>query len=214
MRQQLAAILWRELRLRLRGGGWAAAAGLFAVTAGLAPLSLGRDPELLATAAPAVLWLAASLSLLIGFDALYEEDLKSGGMALYRLSPVPLPLTLLLKTLAAWIVTCLPLAILAPVLLAAFGVERPMMGGLGFVLGTPGLALIASSVGALCAGLRRGTALFVFLALPLFIPALVFGPQATSETALGPLLFLAAFSLQAIAICPFVAAAAIRTNMS
>lgn len=208
------ALFRRELALRLRGGGWAASLGLFAVAGGLAPLGLGRDAALLAQAGPGVLWLAASLSLLLGLDGLYEEDVRAGGLDVLRLSVLPLPLVMLVKMTAGWGAACLPLALASPVLLTAFGVPpgAAAAGALGFLLGTPALALIAGTIGALCAGLRRGTGLLVFLALPLFVPALVFGPASAGDAPGAPLLLLAAFSLQTLAVCPFVAAAAMRSQ--
>jgi heme exporter protein B len=208
------AVLRRELTLRLRGGGWAASLGLFAAACGLAPLALGRDPDLLREAGPAILWLAASLACLLGLDGLYEEEVAAGGMDVLRLSPAPLPLVMLAKALGGWAAACLPLVLAGPVVLLAFGLEagRAAYGTLALLLGTPALALVAGAVGALCAGLRRGTGLLVFLALPLFVPALVFGPAAAGQVPLAPLLLLAAFSLQALAACPFVAAAAIRAQ--
>ena len=71
---------------------------------------------------------------------------------------------------------------------------------------------LAGTIGALCAGVRRGTGLLVFLALPLFVPCLVFGPATAGEAPGAPLLLLGAFSLQALAVCPFVAAGAIRAQ--
>lgn len=209
-----SAAFLREWRLKARGGGWAAAVGLFAVAGGLAPLALGRDPEFLAAAGPAILWLSAILSLLIGLDGLYEEDFRTGGLAVYRLSPLPFPLVMLIKTAAAWCATCLPLVLIAPALLIAFGAEDPLSGTLGFLLGTPGLALLAASLGALCAGMRRGAALIVFLALPLLTPALVFGPASAGASPLVPLLILGAFSLQALALSPFIASAALKAQMA
>lgn len=210
----IAAVFRREWRLRIRGGGWAASVGLFAVAGSLSPLALGRDPDLLAAAAPAILWIATLFSVLIALDGLYEEDVRTGGLALYRLSTVPLPVVVLTKTVAVWITGCGPLLLVAPVLLLAFGAVDPVSGALGFLLGTPGLVLVSSAVGAFCAGMRRGTALLVFLSLPLLAPALVFGPASAGSPAAVPLLVLGAFSLQAVAICPFVAAAALKAQMS
>jgi heme exporter protein B len=210
----VAAVFLRELKLRLRGGGWAATVGLFSISAGLAPLALGRDAAFLAATAPPLLWLTAALTLLIGLDGLFDDDLRSGAFAIYRLSSPPFALIIAVKMLAGWIAACLPLVCVAPILLTAFGVERPILGALGFLAGTPALALLAGAVAALCAGLRRGTSLLVFLALPLFGPALVFGPQTAGPEPLVPFLILGAYSLQALAVCPFVAAAAIRTQMA
>nr|WP_281373754.1 heme exporter protein CcmB [Parvularcula dongshanensis] len=204
----------RELRLRLRGGGWAASLGLFVLACALAPLGLGRDEALLRAAGPGLLWLTASLSLLLGLDGQHEEDVRAGGLDLLRLSSLPLPVSMLVKMAAGWVSACLPLVLVSPVLLFAFG-ATPMQGAagaLGLLLGTPALALLAGTIGALCAGVRRGTGLLVFLALPLFVPCLVFGPAAAGEAPGAPLLLLGAFSLQALAICPFVAAGAIRAQ--
>ena len=207
------ALLRREARLRARGGGWAASLGLFAAAGAVAPLALGRDAGLLAAAGPGVLWLAAALSVLLGLDGLYEEEVSGGGLDVLRLSPLPLPVVALVKMAAAWVSCGLPLVLLSPVLLYAFGAPpgAGLRGALGFLLGTPALALLAGAAAALCAGLRRGTGLLVFLALPLFVPALVFGPAAAGAEPLGPLLFLGAFSLLCLAACPLVAAGALRS---
>lgn len=210
----LAATFQRELKLRLRGGGWASSLGLFIAATGLAPLALGRDPALLAATGPALMWIAACLSLLMGLDGLYEEDLRAGGLATYRLTPQPLALTILMKMMAAWITTCVPLIVASPVILFAFGVETGWVGMAAVAMGTPALAVLAGTIGALCAGLRRGSALIVFLSFPLFAPALVFGPATTGDAPLIPLLVLGVFSLQAIALCPIIAAAALRTHMN
>lgn len=210
----IRAIFVRELALRLRGGGWAAAAGLFIVATGLAPLALGRDAELLAATGPGVMWLAAALALLIGLEAAYEDDLRSGALGVYMLSPVPLPLVVLIRMAAQWLTACLPLCVLAPIMLAAFGAPNVLAGALGFWVGTPALALLAGATGAVCAGLRRGTALVVFLSLPLFLPALVFGPASAMADPQVPLLVLGAFSLQMLAVAPFFAAAALRNQMA
>ena len=206
------ALLARELALRARGGGWAASLGLFVVAGGLAPLALGRDAQLLAAAGPGVLWLAAALSVLLGLDGLYEEEVASGGLDLLRLSPLPLPVVVLVKMVGGWLSACLPLVLASPVLLYAFGAAPAdgARGALGFLLGTPALALLAGAVSALCAGVARGTGLLVFLALPLFVPVLVFGPAASGDAPGSSLLFLAAFSLLCVAACPAVAAAALR----
>ncbi|MEM9421353.1 MAG: heme exporter protein CcmB, partial [Pseudomonadota bacterium] len=176
------AIFLRELRLRLRGGGWAASLGLFSVFLMLSPLALGRDLSLLSNAAPALLWLTASLALLVGLDGLFEEDLRNGGLSLYRLTPLPLSMIILLKMAAGWVAACGPLILAAPALYFFFGVEPMLWGMAGFAVGTPALALLAGTIGALCAGLRRGAALLVFLCLPLFTPALVFGPASAGES--------------------------------
>lgn len=210
----LSALLRRELALRARGGGWAASLGLFAVAGGLAPLALGREPALLAAAGPGWLWIAACLSLLLGLDGLYEEEVAGGGLDVLALAGPPLPLVALIKMIGGWVSCCIPLGAGAPLLLLGYGASpaEAAFGGLGFLVGSPALALLAGTVSALCANLRRGTGLLVFLALPLFVPTLVFGPASASDAPLGPLLFLGAFSLLCVGICPLIAAGALRAQ--
>ena len=210
----VTALLRREVRLRLRGGGWAVALGFFAVVCGVAPLALGREPSLIAAAGPGVIWVAAALSVLLGLDGLYEEDRAGGALDAIRLSPAPLAAYVLAKALAGWLATGLPLALLSPLVLLTFGRTGPeaAWGALGLLIGTPALALLATALGALTASLRRAAGLVVFLALPLFVPALVFGPDTMSARPGGAILLLGAFSLQALAVCPFVGAAALRAG--
>ena len=205
-------VMLREWRLRARGGGWAASLGLFLGVCGLAPLAFGREAELLSAAGPGLVWIAAGLALLIGLDGLYEEERASGGLDVLRLSAVPLPLVVLAKAIAAWATAGLPLVLAAPLALVAYGrsAEEALFGTLGLLLGTPALALLATAIGALAAGVRRGTGLVVFLCLPLFVPAFVLGPSSAGTAPGGALLLLAAFSLQALAVCPFVGAAGLR----
>ena len=208
------AVLARALRLRLRGGGWAASLGLFVTACALAPLALGRDEALLAAAGPGLVWIAASLSVLLGLDGSFEEDARSGALDVQRLSPLPLPLALLAHAVAGWLTACLPLALASPLLLAGFGTSGggAASGALGLLLGTPALALTATALGAMLSGLRRGTGLLVVLALPLFVPSLVFGPAACGREPGVPLLMLAASSLLALAVCPALAAAGLKAQ--
>ena len=212
MTAPLLSLLARECRLRLRGGGWAASLGLFAAACGLAPLALGREPQLIAAAGPAFVWIAAALATLLGLDGLYEEDRAGGALDVIRLGPAPLWTYVLAKAAAGWGAACLPIVLLSPLVFLGFGRSgaEAASGALGLLLGTPALALLAAALGALASGVRRGTGLVVFLGLPLFVPALVFGPDAAGERPGGALLLLAAFSLQALAVCPLIGALGLR----
>ncbi|MCQ8185783.1 heme exporter protein CcmB [Parvularcula maris] len=205
------ALLIRELRLRARQGGWAVSCGVFLATGLMAPLALGGEPALLREAAPGALWLLLGLSMFLGLEGLFEDDLRGGVFERLILSPLALSEVMLIKLGAAWAFLAGPLLVAVPVLLLAYGAAP--IGALAFLLASPGLVLTSGVVSALASGQRRGGPLLVFCALPLIVPALVFGPQA-GEAGLLPFLILAAHSLVAVAVCPFLAAAAIRLQLT
>ncbi len=213
-----AIILFRqEISLRLRGSAGPAALGLFILAGALSPLALGTDASLLQNVAVGLVWVFASLAALLGLEGLFQEDLAEGRFAVLRLTPLPLWLVMLVMMLAYWLVVCAPVIIAVLPIGFLFGLEPAMSWRLmaSLALGTPALAFIGASLAAICAGLQRGTGLVIFLALPFFAPALIFGAFAagSGDNSLAAFQFLAAFSLISIAACPFLAAWAIKENM-
>src|SRR5262249_28130964 len=106
---------------------------------------------------------------------------------LLLLAPWPLELAALAKCTVHWIVTGLPLAVLAPLLGVAFGLDAPSLLALAATLlvGTPTLSLIGGLAAALTLGARRSGALLALLALPLCVPSLIFGAGAVESIATG-----------------------------
>lgn len=205
------ALIVREAILRARQGGWAIGAGLFAALGALAPLAIGGDAELLRAAGPGLLWIILGVSVFLGVEGLFEDDLRSGAIDQLVLSPLSLAEAVFIKLAVAWAFLAVPLLFAMPLLLLAYG--GSLFGIAALFLASPGLVATAGTVSALAAGQRRGAPLLVFCALPLIIPALVFGPQA-GEGGAVPFLVLGAYSLQAIAVCPLLTAAAIRLQLT
>ena len=205
------ALFVREVTLRARQGGWAVGAGLFIALGTLAPLSIGSETALLSQVGPGVLWIILGVSVFLGVEGLFEDDLKGGVMEQLILSRTSLSEVMLVKLTVAWLFLALPLLLAAPLLLLAYGAS--LSGTFALLLASPGLVFTAGVVSALASGQRRGGPILVFCALPLIVPALVFGPQA-GEAGLLPFLVLAAYSLQALAVCPLLASAAIRLQLS
>ena len=154
---------------------------------------------------------------LLSLDRLFAADFEDGSLDLLLLAPWPLELAGLAKCCAHWIVTGLPLAILAPVLGVAFGLEPSVLMALAVTLlvGTPTLSLIGGLAAALTLGARKSGALLALLALPLCVPTLIFGAGAVEALATGGdfgshLAVLAALALVALATTPWAIAAALR----
>ena len=213
-----AALLARDLRLvGRRPGDVMVVLAFFVVATVLFPLGIGPETNLLARIAAGILWCAALFASLLSLDRLFAADYEDGALDLLLLAPWPLELAALAKCLAHWIVTGLPLALLAPLMGVVFGLSGAGLGALSLTLlvGTPTLSLIGGLAAALTLGARRGGALLALLALPLCVPTLIFGASAVEAVAMGEgflthLAILAALALLALATLPWAIAAALR----
>lgn len=215
------AVLGRDLAIARREGGEALLAVIFFILGTvLFPLGVGPEPQLLAAVAAGLIWVMALLATLLALDRLFQADWRDGALELMAISPESLTVIVAAKCLAHWLLTGLPMAVAAP--LMALLLNLPPDGWLTLVaallLGGPALSLIGAVCAALLVGARRGGVLMTLLALPLYIPTLIFGAGAV-EAAVGGfdasahLALLGATTLAAMALCPWAAAAALRHAM-
>lgn len=130
----------------------------FLMVATLFPLGVSPDPTFLAEVAPGVVWVAALLATLLSMDSLFRSDFEDGTLEQTLLSPQPLFIVVLAKVLAHWMMSGLPLTLLAPLLGVMLFLPGEGMGGLmiSLLLGTPTLSLIGAIGAALTVGLRKG----------------------------------------------------------
>jgi heme exporter protein B len=218
----LGLILRRELALSWAGGGGPLLAlGFYLAMASLLPLALGADPVRLAAVAPGFAWLVLALASLLSLERMFERDFEDGALDLIALGPAPLEMTAFAKGLAQWVTIAAPLALLAPVIVAALGAPMglaPIVAASGLIGGLS-FCLLGGVGAALSLGSRRGGVLIALIVLPLFTPPVVFGAGAIEAFAAGldwrtPLLLLLAYGLAATALCPFAMAAAARNALS
>ncbi len=217
-----AALALRDLRLLWRRRGDALQPALFAVlVVVLFSLALGGEAELLAQVAAAVLWVAVLLSGLLALDTLFRGDAEDGSLEQWMLAPVPLAWLVLVRTAMHWATTALPLLLAAPLLAELLQLPRVQLPTLlaALALGTPLLSLIGAVVAALTVGMRRSGILLALLALPLYVPVLVFGAGSVALATqgldpMGGLLLLGAGLVVALVLAPVVAATAIRIALN
>jgi heme exporter protein B len=215
------ALLLRDLRLAFRsGGGFGLGLAFFLILAVLVPLGVGAEGGTLGRIAPGILWVGALLACLLSLDRIFALDHEDGSLDLLATSPLPLEGVVAIKALAHWLVTGLPLTLLAPGLGVLLNLAPGAYGWLvlSLLLGTPTLSIVGAFGAALTVGLRRGGLLLSLLVLPLYVPTLIFGAEVVRRGAEGmalgtPLALLAAISLGAAALLPFAAAAALRVNL-
>jgi heme exporter protein B len=205
------ALLRRDISLAFReGGAIGTALGFYLMVVAITPLGLGPDLNLLSRIAPGILWVALLLAALLSADRIFHNDYEDGTLDVLATGPLPLPLVAAIKSLAHWITTGVPLALLAPVLglLLNLPVETSPLLVLTMLVGTPAVSFIAAIGASLTLGLRRSGMLLALLVLPLYVPVLIFGVGSVSAAITGPaspwppLLMLTASALPASCLRP------------
>jgi heme exporter protein B len=216
------ALLSRDVTLAWReGGAIGTALGFYLVVIAITPLGLGPDLNLLARIAPCMLWVALLLAGLLSADRIFHNDYEDGALDVLITGPLPLPLVAAIKSLAHWITTGVPLALLAPVLGLLLNLPpaaSPLLV-LAMLVGTPAVSFVAAIGASLTLGLRRSGLLLALLVLPLYVPVLIFGMATASAAVTGPaspwppFLMLCGLSLASMVLAPIAAAAALRTAL-
>jgi len=218
----LGCLVRRDLLLAMRGKSDVGTALLFfVIVTSLFPLGVGAEPNQLRAVAPGVIWVAALLSSLLSLARLFAADHADGTLEQIVLGAAPLGTVVAAKVLAHWLVSGLPLVIIAPLIGLQYDLAAPLQGVLvlSLLLGTPVLSLIGAVGAALTLGLRAGGGvLLALLVLPLYVPVLIMGAGAVEMAAAGlgaqgQLLLLAAMLVGAAAFAPWAIAAALRISL-
>ena len=216
------ALLVRDVKLAWReGGAIGVALGFYLVVVAIMPFGLGPDLNLLARIAPGMLWVALLLAALLSADRIFHNDYEDGTLDVLATGPLSLPMVAAIKSLAHWLTTGVPLALMAPVLglLLNLPLDAMPLLVLTMLAGTPAVSFVAAIGASLTLGLRRSGLLLALLVLPLYVPVLIFGVSTVSMAIVGPgspwppFLMLCAISLASMVLAPLAAAAALRTAM-
>lgn len=192
----------------------------FLIVATLFPLTLTPELSRLRDAAPGVLWVGALLSSLLALEFLFRDDATDGTLEQFALSGQSLTWMLFAKTCTHWMLTGVPLALAAPVAALALGVSADAIGAVvaSLLLGSFAMSLVGAISAGLTLSARRGGVLLSLLTLPLAVPILVFGSDATQRAMTGgdiapPMYLLAAIAVLGVTLAPLAAAAAVRIGL-
>ena len=192
----------------------------FIIVVSLFPLSVGPEMNMLRTMAPGVVWVAALLASMLSLGRMFSNDYLDGTLEQMLLSPQSLSLLVLGKAFAHWLVTGVPLVLMAPVLGIQYDLpaEALLVLTSALLLGTPILSLIGAIGAALTLGLRGGGVLVSLLVLPLYIPVLIFGSGAVEANMSGVefsahLSLIGAFLLVTAVFAPWAAAWSLRVSL-
>ena len=215
-------LLLRDMRLALRSRHELANPLIFFVlVVSLFPLAITPTSERLAEIAPGVIWVSALLAVLLSLDRLFKQDYEDGSLDQLMLSPNPLVILVLAKVCAHWLMTGLPLVIIAPLLGVFMQLQAESLNVLiwSLLLGTPVLSLIGAIGVSLTVAVNRGGVLLSLIVLPLYIPVLIFGANAIDVASdgmsvRGQLYFLGAVLVLALSLAPLATAVALRITAS
>ncbi len=193
----------------------------FIIVIMLFPLSIGPEPNLLARIAAGIVWVAALLAALLSLERLFKDDFQDGSLEQMMLMPVPLPLVVISKVFAHWLLTGLPLILISPLLaiLLSLDFNAWLAVVLTLLIGTPALSFIGAIGVALTVGLQKGGVLLSLLVLPLYVPILIFATSAIDAASLnmsysGQLAILGAILVCTITLTPFAIASALRVSVN
>lgn len=219
---EFLALLRRDTALMWQRRGDAAQPLLFALmVCVMFPLALGSEPARLAQSAGAVIWVAHLLAGLLVLDNLYRSDLEDGSLEQLLLAPVPLPLVIASKVLVHWLTTALPVLLITPLLTQMLFLPDGLLPVLmlGLTVGSLLMSLIGAVVAALTLGIRRSGMLLALMALPLYVPVLVFGAGSVWSAAqglpwLGAIWLMCAGLALLLVLAPWAAATALRLALS
>lgn len=214
-------VIARDLRLAVRRWDQVIQPLIFfAIVTTLFPLAISPALDELRRIAPGVVWVAAMLASLLALESLFRPDVEDGTMEQWVLSGQPLSLLLLAKVATHWLLTGLPLVLMAPIVGTALGMPQSVWPALiaTLALGTGSLSMLGGVGAALTVSVRRGNLLLALLVLPLEMPVLIFGARAVDlamqgEAVAGPLNLLAAVLLFFLSLGPFAMAAAMRISV-
>ena len=220
MRDCFNAVLLRDLRLASRRRIDALLPLVFFLVAiSLFPLGVGPEPQTLRQIAPGIVWVCALLATMLSVNQLFAADLADGSLEQMLLAPQPAIAMVAAKCVGHWLVTGLPLVVVAPLAGLLFDMSAPALAALlaGLMLGTPILSLLGALGAALTLGLRSGGMLLILIVLPLAAPTLIFGAGAVGQheaglSASGHFSLLGALLIATALAAPAATAAALRIS--
>ncbi|WP_144211940.1 heme exporter protein CcmB [Shewanella donghaensis] len=218
--QAFMTLLQRDLKIAIRHRGDIFNPLLFFVlVVTLFPLGIGPEPQVLSRVAPGIIWVAALLASMLSLERLFKADFNDGSLEQMLLSPQPLAILVLSKVLAHWILTGVPLILVAPLLAVLLHLDGNSYGALisTLAVGTPVLSLLGAIGVALTVGLRKGGVLLSLLILPLYIPVLIFATSAIDAAGMnlpytGQLAIIGAMLVGSLIMAPFAIGASLRVS--
>ena len=192
----------------------------FVISISLFPIAISPESQTLSNIAPGIIWVTVMLSALLSLNSLFHFDYENGILEQMVISHHSLALILLAKTTAHWILTGLPIILLSPLVgtVLFLDYESILILMLTLLIATPCLSLIGAIGASLIVGIKNSGMLLSLLVLPLYVPILIFGTSAVSQTQFnlpinGQIYFLSFMLVLSLITAPFISAYSLRISI-
>ena len=192
----------------------------FVISISLFPIAISPESQTLSNIAPGIIWVTVMLSALLSLNTLFHFDYENGILEQMVISHHSLALILLAKTTAHWILTGLPIILLSPLVgtVLFLDYESILILILTLLIATPCLSLIGAIGASLIVGIKNSGMLLSLLVLPLYVPILIFGTSAVSQTQFnlpinGQIYFLSFMLVLSLITAPFISAYSLRISI-
>ena len=133
---------------------------------------------------PLMIWISCLLICVLNLETIFKDDYEDGTLDMFVVNDKNLELDIIAKVLSHWILSNLPVVIIAPLLCVILGLDT----GTSYVLfitllvGTPTMSLVGSIAAALTISLKKNKILISIIVLPMYIPILIFGTSAVNNS--------------------------------
>ena len=192
----------------------------FVISISLFPIAISPESQTLSNIAPGIIWVTVMLSALLSLNTLFHFDYENGILEQMVISHHSLALILLAKITAHWILTGLPIILLSPLVgtVLFLDYESILILMLTLLIATPCLSLIGAIGASLIVGIKNSGMLLSLLVLPLYVPILIFGTSAVSQTQFnlpinGQIYFLSFMLVLSLITAPFISAYSLRISI-
>ena len=151
------------------------------------PLVLGPDKLLFNNIIPGVIWITVILTTLLSSNNFFRDDYSNGIIEMYLTSNAAVELILLVRIIACWLFTCLPIILFLPLVSILFDIsfKNSMVMLITLLVGTPILISIGIFGSALTLGLAKNNILTPIIVIPFYIPVLIFSASAIESVSAG-----------------------------
>lgn len=222
MERAFAVMLAREWRIKRQGAvQWLFPLVLFLLIITLFPLAIGSEPKLLLRLAPSAVWIAALLSLVMGVEDLFRDEFDNGVLAQLIVAKAPLSVWVLARLCVHWLFSAGAVALLSLLVIVLFDMPAAdaLVLMLSIITGSPLLLCLSAIASSLTLTLKNGAVLVPLIALPMQLPVLIFATgavdlYATGLNGLPTLALLAAGSIVALLVTPWVVASVLKMSWS
>ncbi len=198
---------------------WVQPLFFFVIFIFLFAIGLGFDLKEMARISPAVIWVAFLVTTLFSIESVLMHEHQEGVLAQLTLSPYPLWWVVIAKAIAIWLVTSLPLILIAPLLGVMLQLHTLEIGVLvlSLLIGSPALSLLGLLGGSLTLTMPSSGIFLGLLLLPLYIPILLLGESTlitilNNEWPVFQLSLLGAISVLSFTLAPLGIASALSVS--